>query len=1168
MKPLYLGDKTTWRSLDYVYAHDSSVYFKGDKTYYTAEGLSIPTLGALNDSLDQSINQYSNLYLTDKKKLSDFIGLKIDVTQFPRTYITYFAAAYGWTDSISPGTECWSVTDTAHTQEEMQSTGDLPVFKIDRPYRELSNEMLFEVELLDSTYLRVSHWDGYKRSFLTLNNNLTSMYFEFEQPDQDKLTSMQVFEYSHDTSTSYISIFKKLADGYYDFKKAGGQLVVNTAKGWQYIPNSYKNTKVTSFTGDIPIYDTWVSYTTGLAQNNVIINKARSHTNIVHNFLLNTEYIYNDVTENQINILPLKNHITNHHQLSRTNPFRNSSTHNTTPTQTEPETLFRDYTSLSTGCNQIKGLENIHVNYRDYTELLTFKSDKVTYFHMPPDLYPYRKLNIQDSGLRESGSIAGDQPTRSDKVFKKRANYKDYSEWGNSVDEQSGTYLCTWLYWTGEESVDPIWLDRYYNPGEFTIYEAMSARPLVEVITTFDNMILDNPPANHVVFDKVSDLCFEPGVLYCYHRIGQSDVSNAIDRLTPNLIQYNFSTYKTSAGNSLPVTYEQNIPVYDFTGKEIATTAVLDGLLDTNSFNITFSMYSEDWSLPFGSQLIGNYNNTGFGIFNQQKYTPIYVQQGASTKLLNTDCDQVLNLPMSSIHAFKAPISDNIFIYNYDNNGSIYEYDLNGVLRERSIVPVYDNSVYPPVPRKPYIVTHDLDYIYLVYSNNKYAAIDIQTEEIKLHESAIQSVHETRISPTVNYVSAVVVSGKLYGLDVPEEVVQVCNDTVYWMENNAVYTYNTTTAVYNTALQSTDYVLREYVVDASGSIYIIYRETTSTTTGIYDYHIIKLASNNNILFNSPIASINPVLSAMDLETKILMTYSLENELGNDVEHLYLLTDHLSTYSEYSPSLDEVVDIEQEVTMYTKINHDGSLNSNLVLSSLLSTFTGIDNQLNDIVDRHRSNPIGNTLSFNLRLRNTYNRDRYEDIQLTAPVTDLDRGWHQMTYDYNSTTGKILLFIDSIQVGSYDFDPGKYRFTDMSIQQYLIGTSSAYNGVSFNEFLQQPGNYMSKNFKLKDVHIYNKSVNYYDIKFFYRKIKNIRDIKWTIPCNSRNYIDEIQHVFNHSRGVVKTNNFNINILSDKITNPNLRSDLSTDIKLRLHDQSPMRATVDNITWHNTT
>jgi hypothetical protein len=204
---------------------------------------------------------------------------------------------------------------------------------------------------------------------------------------------------------------------------------------------------------------------------------------------------------------------------------------------------------------------------------------------------------------------------------------------------------------------------------------------------------------------------------------------------------------------------------------------------------------------------------------------------------------------------------------------------------------------------------------------------------------------------------------------------------------------------------------------------------------------------------------------------------------------------------------------------------------------------------------------------MRLRNTYDRDLYEDLDISIDVADLDPGWHHICYDYSSILGTASVFIDSELLAHSQVPPDMYRFSDASIQKYVIGTTPAFNGIQLNEFLSQPSNYICTNFKIKDFYMYNKSLNYYDIKFFYRQLGNIRDIKWTIPSNSRNYIDEMQQVFNHRRPPIKTNTYDINILSDVISSPEMKSTISADLRLKLFDQLPANSSTDNINWYRT-
>ena len=216
-------------------------------------------------------------------------------------------------------------------------------------------------------------------------------------------------------------------------------------------------------------------------------------------------------------------------------------------------------------------------------------------------------------------------------------------------------------------------------------------------------------------------------------------------------------------------------------------------------------------------------------------------------------------------------------------------------------------------------------------------------------------------------------------------------------------------------------------------------------------------------------------------------------------------------------------------------------------------------------RDTSELSNNELIFKLKLQNTYNLDDYEMIINRVDVSTFDKGWHQFCHDYNTNTGLAMLFVDSMLIDTGKVPPAKYRFSDVNTQKYTIGSTPTINGILLSEHLKKPGYFTSRNFKIKNLAIYNTSLNYYDIKFLYRDIASIRDIKWTVPGNSRNYVDEIQHVFNHNTPPIKSKDFDINILSDTITDSNLRESLASDLRLRLADQLPLNTNCDTVSWY---
>lgn len=1167
MKSRVIGLDETWMSPDPVYAHDDSIFFKNLKTQYTAGEIDLKTSDILTNVVDQSTNQFSNLYLTDNRKISDFIGMRTPTSSYPYTYITYFAATYGWTDRLSPSAKCWYVKDTTDTQELMVNQGIKPTFGFDRRYDELSNEMLFEVELLTDNLLRVSHWDTYKRSYLTVTPDGDQVLFDFENNLELDESNPQVFNYNLDRESSYMNLYVVRDGVYYElaYDLINNRMVLGDTSADDYIPTTYKNAKIQQPMTEIPVVDNWVSYTTGINQNNLEIDLSRSYSDISHNFLLNTEYVYDDNGgKTQFNVLPLKNHMTNHLQLSRNNPF-----------PAEQPTFFREYSSINTGTNQTYGYDNIYLNYSDYTELLTFPSDKITYFHTPPDMYPYKQLNISDAGLVESGAIAGDQPVRSDKVFKKRANYGNAGSWGDAQDEQSGEFLCAWLYWSGKENEKPIWLDRYYNPRRYTIAQALSVRPIVQFISTFDNMVLDNPGVeDYAVFDKVSDLCFEPEVLYCYHRLGASDIKYSINRLQSQLVQQGFDVYRNKLGSSPEaVLDDDNAIVYNFTNENYAETSVLNGISETNAFSLTYSMYADDWSKKFGHQIMGNYTNDGFAVLNNRFITPTLTVPGSAQRVVNTDLVTTVTINRPAVYTFQSPVSESLYVYNHTLDGKLYEYDLNGILLEVTHAAIYPKKRDLP-PYKPTLVTYDLSNMYIVYDDTSYVTVDLMTEKITNNTFGMERL-PSLVGGSINKPTAArAVDGVLYVTDVDYIDVD-SNNVLWWLKHNKIHRYDTINKQLTEYFTSTDYIIKDVKLDVDDNMYVLYRlhapvvtfePGDNTYSYHYDYSMLKLSPSRDLLYNVSLSTIQPHVSSLEPDAVVNVNLVSEYASTGHEHYWMLISPSLSTYTEVVSGED--VERVLDLTDVTKINlHDGTgLSTNSFVGDV-SQFAHADSNYCTTKQQYRQDMLTNNLTYRLKLNNTYDTDMYEIFDCTVDVSTLDPGWHQFSYDYASHLGKILLFIDGELITSLDVTPDKYRFSDINIQSIKVGPSTHLNGVWFNNYLKQPGYYISNNYKIKNFYIYNDSLNYYDLKFFYRQLGTVRDLKWTLPANSRNYIDEIQQTFKHQRSPIKSNNYNIEILCDAIKDPNLKADLTADIKLKLTDQIPVNVKTTDVKWYDT-
>ena len=1171
MRSKQLGKSPIWQPVVNQYRHDPHVQFTGRKFFNTAEGIQIQVDNASAQPLDVRNSLDTTLYLTGKRKLSDFIKLVTPAQQYPRTYITYFADTYGWTDRISPDTKCWYVEPSTKTQEQMERLNELPNFNFTTPYSKLSPSMLFEVELLDDMLLRIGHWDGYKKTMLTSNDRHLTVNFQFENNLPLNKSNPQVFEYSIQDDIACVNIYRQIENMYYEFRYVpqykNFAYVLTT--GYTYIPNTYKNSVSRLDQQELILNESWVSYNKSLDMNDLTINESDTKHELSHNYLLNTEYVYDDGPVNNYNIITLKNHLTNESTTSKNNPFA-GSVDRLTLGQNEPESssLFREYTSINTGPGDKGGYENLYLSYNDYTRQLTFKPDEVTYFHMPPSMYPYNRINVSDAGLIDCGAIAGDQPLKSDKIFKKRADYASFSPWGNPVDEQSGNFLCTWLYWSGKSSDSPMWLDRYYNPRKHTIHQALTAKPLVQFVTTFDNITLEKPEVeDHVVFDKKSDLCFEPEAMYCYHHIGPTDVKNVVDQLKNNITQQDLATYRNSSNNEVIPEFDGDQPVYTFNSARYGYTNTLADLAITNSYSINFNMYSSDWSKPFGHQLLGNYTNDGFGIFNKQLITPFYISTGNDVSLYNTDYVNVLDFPVGSLITVKNPATENIYIFNDDDGGTLYEYNVTGVLEEKSKITLYDKSTYPPKVIHPYEYASDRDHIYLVTSKDQYFTVSLENEQIKESlEPPVTLNHTSGLLPDDRY-KYIVSNKQLYR--VPGEPVLDTDGNILWIEEDLgnIRKYDIETGQHILLFQTRDYTLKPVMkIDVDNNMYIIYHNKSSAESS--DYQIMKITRDREIVFNKLLSDYSENLIDYSRNDGVNVNLVSEFNTAGYQQYISLLTTYISSSTVVDIDTGEEVIITTPMSneVQVDINTGESITSRVIptpFSKLQNVFTDYDGLKLVYPDTNNNNE----LIFRTKVKNLYNRDEIDEIEAAIDVTDLPPGWRNISYDFNTVIGKILLFIDGELVNVHNFPPMKYRYSDVSINRYTVGATPYYGGVTLGGFLNKNDTYMCTNMKIKQLYIYNKSLNYYDLKFLYRQIGNIQSINWTIPGNSRNYLDEIQHVFAHKRPPMKSNIYNVNILCDSIQDTALRKKLTDDILQSINSDTPVNSQVDNVTWYNT-
>ena len=148
-------------------------------------------------------------------------------------------------------------------------------------------------------------------------------------------------------------------------------------------------------------------------------------------------------------------------------------------------------------------------------------------------------------------------------------------------------------------------------------------------------------------------MVFVPNAEYIYYRVGNNHVSAILDTLSSNLIK-NGLDFKTAKNIDILYDAATDTIEYDLNNDSYALVEDFRRVNDSNQATISFWLGSDDWQKPFGHEILGNYNDRGFGVFNDQLVTPfITIQDGRRVVSYNTNFDVVdtVYLSQSALNA-------------------------------------------------------------------------------------------------------------------------------------------------------------------------------------------------------------------------------------------------------------------------------------------------------------------------------------------------------------------------------------------------------------------------------------------------------------------------------------------------------------------------------------
>jgi hypothetical protein len=899
--------------------------------------------------------------------------------------------------------------------------------------------------------------------------------------------------------------------------------------------------------------------------------------NVPFNYLISTAYKTLSSETLSANINTLKNYYSPLHDQT-----------------TVLNTQLRTYNKIYTGLNQNTGSDKIYLGYNSSTNRLVFEPDQDTYFHYP---YGNNTSPLSTSTLIDYGSRADITPWRSDKIFKKVANYKNYSHWGNSAGAyytngstlQKGIYFCSWLSaaTTLSGSIDtesrPVWVDRYYDPDQVNLYGISLANILAL------SGILVNSANNYpnLIFDVPSNLTFEPGVLYYYHRIGETDnetIVNSFSGLTyhitdwaPNLINKvnsltagkinNFTTANSGINSSVKTPYYKVENTYGFIDTDESDFA-------TNKGNtLSFYAYQQDWSQIAGNQIVGNYFNGGIGVFNNTPYVTPYFTVAAYNSAGNT------------IRTFNS----NLELLNYETITTLVSSGAPALSAYATpafcVKGVYDSSYYvvDNYPNNYFLSTYDPDDL-LTKKTPLTASAPLLSSgkivDVYLHKDISTStdyiITKNHLTPTSVCYNKFTTKGAL---------VSSAYNTTY---NNFIIDINGDAVFYNSNVPNTN--------NTSVSGYEIWTGTNACTDGFNN--VFTLSGNGTISSNAttyvltkngtPILTVtSPESISCDQDNNIWITYNNKYVAKVDGNGKVLWSAQINTeetiVTPYSNrTINFIIEETKTGNAYYaliidgksqhiyKVNTNGVIVNKILVSGLIpgSDSTGFVYQ-NKYIRPYISVP-GIEVKLVVRDGTLYTPEP-QYITLNYSVSGLGSGWHHFAVTY-SENNQAKLYVDgnlatmtSLVTPVASSTNVQYRlYNYKNNPQIALGTSN-FKTSFLNVWIEQEEQYLF-NGNLADVRFYNITLTNSDIKAISKNYltNEFTGINWNIPTGTRGYIEEIERFFLHRMPGSKSQFFNIRIKNSGLTDPNVRKIVENNLLNAVTQVAPAYTKLRSIIW----
>jgi hypothetical protein len=1061
----------------------------------------VNNIAALEGAKDVKTNNYSSFYMTDKSKLTDFVTVSSLAANTSKSITTKLGFKQ---PGNQPDLYFYIFNTNGESQTDDQKSLGLVNLPEDNTFK---NNYFFEIEALDNNLCRIKHNNGLYDFYLNWNATYSSFVFYQSVDDYKDISTERgdVFRYTLD-SDGYLQLYK-LNNGVLN--------IVTNVEGvitlQPFVVGSLNRGASNLINIDYSLDDnkqftnnSFVSYDITRASN-LIIDSEVSSTNLDSQYMFVSNY--NTISADKMPI----NYLTLDTNRSEFNYIKRGS--NMTDAEDGIDPTIREYNNIYSGVNQEKGLEKLTLNYQFYDKDVFIENGSDTVFTAPSSIYPFDKLNINDSAFANNGSFAGPTPTLADKVYVKRIDTTQYD---------NGRFLCTWL--SGSDlNAGGVWVDRYYYPDKITKLAALSATAryrtaLNDSVDGINTGVVDSVLAKEKFFDKKSDVAIEPNVKIKYERIGNADIQAIVDASSPLVSAYDgYFSSKTVRGETENICNEFVGRDFTFDGTNYVTFDVHNSIDDAKAFTLNFDMYL-DASNKYGFELIGNNTNRGFGIFQDQTVTPfVHVVSGNTLYIYNTDFVLLNKVVFKTKikNVFKRQALDDYIVtaagnlyYKVNTQGNKIKLDCGSEILDY------------------YGYNQEHDHIDFINSAQKVQRFDVNTFDTVTLSAKEFDVYENEFCLYDNVIDYNDKVYKLPGSNVNWET----DSTAFYQVGNYIVKHDLDNEP-QAFLKCTD--LKDFIVE--GNVIIILKDNEYfkfNTSGVFDLS----GSIDSIVIE------NSTTDALTLSGGKFISVDYVNEYVAGVQYKYpvFLAEDASN---------NLYAAKGGPTSLSAFSLDVTTASNTKDTKLTNY-----NNLDHVYDSE-------SIDFKLTLKNYLDSEDNLTQTISFSPSAYDPGFYNFTYRLDTLQGNASLYINGKLHDNQTFAPGKYQIQDIFSDQLFIGSTGFQSDLDLATYLRQPQYYYSRDLTIRNPYVYDRAIDTELIYALYLVNTAVDDIVLSLPAGQRTSKTEIQQFFKFNR-TNSSNLIDIVVRNINITDETTRGSIKASILAEANKFVPVGVKINDI------